>query len=95
MPDEGRRQPAAQPPCRSRIRDIAQRHSEDAIAVLIAIMGDEAAAPAARVAAANSVLAWGHVGCTADLPINRGGEWKRTAVGVEWSGPLRAAGGSS
>jgi hypothetical protein len=77
------------------MRDIAQRHSEDAMGVLIAIMGDEAAGPAARIAAANSVLAWGHAGCMAELPINRGGASKRTAVGVEWSGPLRAAGGSN
>ncbi|HZF36776.1 MAG TPA: hypothetical protein VE914_23500 [Candidatus Angelobacter sp.] len=92
MRDEGRRLPAAQPQCRCKIRDIAQRHSEDAITVLIAIMGDEAAAPAARIAAANSVLAWSHAGCPADLPVNRGGELKRTAVGVEWSGPLQATG---
>jgi len=58
MSDEGKRLPAAQPQYRCKIRDIAQRYSEDAIAVLAMIMGDEAAAPAARIAAANSVLAW-------------------------------------
>jgi hypothetical protein len=92
MRDKGRWLPAAQPRFRCKIRDIAQRYSEDAIAVLVAIMGDEAAAPAARVAAANSILAWSNAECPADLPVSRGGELKRTAVGVEWSGPLQATG---
>jgi hypothetical protein len=92
MSDEGRRLPMARPQGCCKIRELAQRHSENAMTVLVTIMSDETAAATARIAAANSVLAWRHAGCRADLAVNSGGQLKRTAVGVEWSGPLRALG---
>ncbi len=43
------------------IRSLARSHTEKAINVLVGIMNEKAAAPAARVAAANSIIdrGWG------------------------------------
>jgi hypothetical protein len=43
-----------------RLRDLARRHTEAAIAALVEVMQDREAAPMARNAAANAVLQWGH-----------------------------------
>lgn len=42
------------------LRELARRHTEAAIAALVAVMQDPEAAPMARNAAANAVLQWGH-----------------------------------
>src|SRR5689334_22661048 len=42
------------------IRELARAHSPAAISVLVDVMGDSRAAPAARVLAANTVLVWAH-----------------------------------
>jgi ubiquinone biosynthesis protein UbiJ len=42
------------------VQDLARQHTLDAIDTLARIMGDEEAAPAARVAAANAILDRGY-----------------------------------
>ena len=42
------------------IREAAQQYTDEALKTLVDVMGDETAPPAARVAAANSLLDRGH-----------------------------------
>ena len=42
------------------IKEVAQQYTEDALKTLVAVMGDETAPHAARVAAANSIIDRGH-----------------------------------
>lgn len=41
------------------LEDLARAHAVEALATLAGIMTDEAAAPAARISAANALLQWG------------------------------------
>jgi len=59
------------------------------MAALAAIMNDEAAAPAVRFAAANSILTWSHAGRVTVSTAKGEDEPERSAVSVEWSSPSR------
>jgi len=52
--------PSGRPKVVGDLRDLAREHTEAALATLVAIMGDETAPPAARVAAAGHVLDRGY-----------------------------------
>jgi hypothetical protein len=80
----------AQPTGHDDVCDLAQQHSADAMTVLATIMGDEAAPPNIRIAAASSILAWGRGAWGRASPTKGAREPERTAVGIEWFGPPRA-----
>ena len=56
------------------IREAAQQYTETALETLVAVMGDETAPPAARVAAANSLLDRGHGKPRQALDVDHKGE---------------------
>lgn len=51
---------ALQPEARKKVQPMAQRHASAALKALVAVMQDEMAPPAARIAAANTLLQWGY-----------------------------------
>ena len=53
--------PGGRPKAQGDLREIARRHTAEAVQVLVQIMGDDTAAPSARVSAASALLdrAWG------------------------------------
>jgi hypothetical protein len=91
VPDEGKNSPGVRSlECR-KICDRAQRHRQDAaLAVLVAIMEDEATAPRFRIVAANSVLAWVNIERAAEAAVGGKGEQRRSPVGIAWFGPPQA-----
>ena len=52
--------PSGRPKVVKEVRDLARKHTKDALQALVGIMDDTQAAPAARVAAANSLLDRGY-----------------------------------
>lgn len=52
--------PNGRPKVVKEVRDLARKHTKDALQALVGIMDDAQAAPAARVAAANSLLDRGY-----------------------------------
>lgn len=64
------------------IRDLAQKHTKEALATLAEIMGDKDAPAAARAAAANHLLDRGH-GKAPQAVTGEGGEGPVKIV-VEW-----------
>lgn len=54
------------------LREIARRHTGEAIQVLVQVMGDATAAPSARVGAASALLdrGWGRAHQSIDASIN-------------------------
>ena len=56
------------------IKEVAQQYTEDALKTLVAVMGDETAPHAARVAAANSLLDRGHGKPRQELDVDHKGE---------------------
>jgi len=75
---------------------LARGHRRDAaLAVLVAIMEDEAVAPRFRIAAANSVLAWTNTERVADPAVDGTGGRERPPVGIAWFDPARAMASSA
>ena len=56
------------------IREAAQQYTDEALKTLVEVMGDETAPPAARVAAANSLLDRGHGKPRQELDVDHKGE---------------------
>ena len=56
------------------IREAAQQYTDEALKTLVDVMGDETAPPAARVAAANSLLDRGHGKPRQELDVDHKGE---------------------
>jgi len=52
--------PGEPPPPEPESRKLARRHTDQAFRALAAVMKDRKAAATARVAAANTILEWGH-----------------------------------
>ena len=72
------------------VSTIARRYTDRAMAVLAAIMKDEAAPPKVRAMAAGSILIWGGGPQRRAAPTKSEREAERAPVGVEWSGTPRA-----
>ena len=64
--------PGGRPSGLGEIREIARKHTDEAIQVLVMVMSDVKAAPAARVGAATALLdrGWGRPAQTIDANIN-------------------------
>ena len=56
------------------IREAAQQYTDEALKTLVEVMGDETAPPAARVAAANSLLDRGHGKPRQELDVDHKGD---------------------
>lgn len=56
------------------IREAAQQYTDEALKTLVDVMGDETAPPAARVAAANSLLDRGHGKPRQELDVDHKGD---------------------
>jgi Family of unknown function (DUF5681) len=74
--------PGGRPKVIGEVRDLAQAHTAEAIDTLVAIMADEKAPPAARVAASNSILDRGY-GRPAQT-VNTALEDKRTVTELSY-----------
>ena len=56
------------------VREAAQQYTDEALKTLVEVMGDETAPPAARVAAANSLLDRGHGKPRQELDVDHKGD---------------------
>jgi hypothetical protein len=65
--------PGGRPKVVGQVQELARRHTAEAIATLVGIMGDAKAPPAARALAANSILdrGYGRPGQALEATINR------------------------
>jgi hypothetical protein len=81
-PGEPPPSPPGEPPPEPESRKLARRHTDQAFRALASVMKDRKAAATARVAAANTILEWGHGkrGETASNP-----EIVETVVDVQWA----------
>lgn len=82
--------PGGRPKDLGDIRDIARTHTDAAIQVLIAVMGNEEAAPSARVGAATALLdrAWGRPAQTINANVK--GDVEPNAGLIGYAGDLLA-----
>ena len=74
--------PPGEPPPEPESRKLARRHTDQAFRALASVMKDRKAAATARVAAANTILEWGH-GKRGETAANP--EIVETVVDLQWA----------
>jgi len=67
------------------IEDLVRRHAAAAVASLAAVLEDETATPASRIAAATALLQWGY-GRPGPQPKGKPGEGAEQNVRLTWGG---------